>query len=195
MISTSLPLVSHLAQLSVALGTLGQFFVTKLSPCRKCGMISAMSLSAPRLEVSIGSQRLRLWDGRRLVHDWPCSTSKFGIGSQPGSYKTPLGSFVVKEKHGADAAWGTIFKSRQPVGQWQPGMETVSDLVLTRILWLHGLQESNANTFDRYIYIHGTNDEGRIGRAASHGCVRLKNTDVIRLFDLTPVGTTVWIGE
>lgn len=154
-----------------------------------------MSLASPRLEISVATQRLSLWDGTRLVRSWPCSTSKFGLGTQPGSYKTPLGSFFVREKHGDEAASGTIFKSRQPVGLWQPGMDTQSDLVLTRILWLHGTQPHNANTYDRYIYIHGTNDEARIGRPASHGCIRLKNADVIQLYDLAPVGAAVWISE
>jgi len=157
--------------------------------------VVAMSLNDPRIEVSIGTQRLKFWDGHRLVMDVPCSTSKFGLGTLPGSNKTPLGSFKVQEKHGADAASGTIFKSRQPVGQWRLGMETQSDLVLTRILWLGGTQPHNANTFERYIYIHGTNDEARIGQAMSHGCVRLKNADVIQLFDLVPVGAAVWISE
>jgi lipoprotein-anchoring transpeptidase ErfK/SrfK len=129
------------------------------------------------------------------MHEWPCSTSKFGLGTQPGSNKTPLGSFIVQEKHGDAAPTGTIFKSRQPVGQCLPGMETQSDLVLTRILWLAGTQPHNANTFNRYIYIHGTNDEARIGRPMSHGCIRLKNAAVIQLFDLTPIGTSVWISE
>ncbi len=154
--------------------------------------------SAPaslRIEVSIGQQLLRLYDGHRIVRDWPCSTSIFGIGFTEGSNRTPLGSFVVKEKHGDGAENGTIFKSRQPVGRWTPGMETRSDLVLTRILWLDGLERRNANTFQRYIYIHGTNDEASIGRAASHGCVRMRNRDVIALFDQVPVGTPVWIEE
>jgi lipoprotein-anchoring transpeptidase ErfK/SrfK len=154
-----------------------------------------MSLTASRIEVSIGTQRLRLWSGTKLVHEWPCSTSKFGLGTESGSNRTPLGSFIVQEKHGDAAPAGTIFKSRQPVGQWQPGMETQSDLVLTRILWLQGMQAHNANTFDRYIYIHGTNDEAGIGRAASHGCIRMKNAAVIELFELTPIGTPVWISE
>lgn len=154
-----------------------------------------MNLAHPRLEVSIGTQRLRLFDGARLVREWPCSTSKFGIGFTEGSNQTPLGRFIVMEKHGVDAGSGTIFKARQPVGQWTPGMETASDLVLTRILWLQGLEARNANTYHRYIYIHGTNDESRIGQAASHGCVRMRNREVIELFDLVPVGTPVWIGE
>lgn len=154
-----------------------------------------MSLSNPRIEVSIGQQLLRLYDGHRIVKEWPCSTSIFGIGFTEGSNKTPLGSFTIKEKHGAGAESGTIFKSRQPVGHWAPGMETKSDLVLTRILWLHGLEPRNANTFNRYIYIHGTNDEASIGRPASHGCIRLRNRDVITLYDLVPLGTPMWIAE
>ncbi len=154
-----------------------------------------MSLRHPRLEVSIGTQRLRLFAGTQLVKEWPCSTSKFGVGFLEGSHKTPLGSFVVREKHGDAAACGTIFKSRQPVGLWTQGMDAKTDFVLTRILWLHGLESRNANTFQRYIYIHGTNDENSIGRPASHGCVRLRNLAMIELFDLVPEGTPVWIGE
>jgi lipoprotein-anchoring transpeptidase ErfK/SrfK len=154
-----------------------------------------MSLQQPRIEVSISTQTLRLFDGIRLVREWPCSTSKFGLGSLEGSNKTPLGSFIVKEKHGEGAESGTIFKSRQPVGLWTSGMDTKSDFVLTRILWLHGTQSHNANTHSRYIYIHGTNDEQSIGRPASHGCVRLHNRSVIELYDLVPIGTPVWIGE
>jgi L,D-transpeptidase YbiS len=152
-----------------------------------------MTLTHPRLEVSIGTQRLRLFDDSRLVKEWLCSTSKFGIGFTEGSNKTPLGQFVVKEKHGDGAESGTIFKSRKPVGHWSPGMETKSDLVLTRILWLHGMEPRNENTFQRYIYIHGTNNDISLGRPASHGCVRMRNSEVIELFDLVPVGTPVGI--
>ena len=148
-----------------------------------------------RLEVSIGTQRIQLWDGTRLAREWPCSTSKFGIGFVEGSNKTPLGAFVVKAKHGAGAEWGTIFKAREPIGRWSEGEVTKDDLVLTRILRLDGMEERNANTFDRYIYIHGTNDEQGIGRPGSHGCVRMGNADVIELFDRIPEGTPVWIAE
>lgn len=154
-----------------------------------------MTLSRPRIEVSVGTQRLVLWDGHRQVKSWPCSTSKFGLGYQEGSNKTPIGGFVVREKHGDQAPLGTIFKSRQAVGQWAPEVVTPDDLVLTRILWLDGIEARNANTYQRYIYIHGTNDERSIGRPASHGCVRLKNVAMIELFDLTPVSTPVWINE
>ncbi len=148
-----------------------------------------------RLSVSIGNQCLRLWDGQRMEKEWPCSTSKFGIGFKEGSLRTPLGHFRVNEKHGADTPWGTIFRSRQAIGQWHPGDDTEADLVLTRILRLEGLEPRNANTFDRYIYVHGTNDERRIGRTGSHGCIRLKNHHMIEVFDLVPVGTELWIQE
>ena len=101
----------------------------------------------------------------------------------------------MREKHGGEADSGTIFKSRKAVGRWSPGDDVKEDLVLTRILWLAGEEERNANTRGRYIYIHGTNDERGIGRRGSHGCVRMKNADVIALYDLVPEGTPVWIGE
>lgn len=154
-----------------------------------------MSFYPPRIEVTIGNQRVRLIKGHVVAREWPCSTSKFGVGFTEGSYKTPLGRFIIKEKHGDGADIGTIFKARQPVGMWVPEMDTMSDFVLTRILWLQGLEARNANTFQRYIYIHGTHDEKSIGRPGSHGCVRMKNRDVMELFDLVSVGSPVWISE
>jgi len=148
-----------------------------------------------RILVSVAKQTLQLWEGTRMIGEWPCSTSRFGLGFTEGSLRTPLGRFVIKEKHGEGAAWGTIFKARQPIGCWMPGDDTREDLVLTRILRLEGLEPRNANTFDRYIYIHGTNDEQRIGQRGSHGCVRLKNDAMIDLYDLVPEGTEVWIEE
>lgn len=154
-----------------------------------------MQLSRPRIEVLVGPQRLQLWDGHRLVTEWPVSTSKFGLGFAEGSNKTPLGGFFVQEKHGDGAALNTIFKARLPVGVWTADTVTKDDLVLTRILRLGGLEERNGNTFDRYIYIHGTNDEKGIGQLGSHGCVRMRNIDVVELFDQVPEGTAVWISE
>ena len=155
-----------------------------------------MQLSQPRIEISIGTQTLGLWDGQQLVRQWPCSTSRFGIGFSEGSNKTPLGAFRVAEKHGAEGTLHTIYKGRQPVGEWSPdGEYEGQDLILARILWLEGLETRNANTKQRYVYIHGTNEEHRIGQIGSHGCVRMRNAAVVELFDLTPVGTSVWIGE
>ncbi|MEZ0389984.1 MAG: L,D-transpeptidase family protein [Verrucomicrobium sp.] len=154
-----------------------------------------MQLLRPRLEVSVATQTLRLWDGTRVVKSWPCSTSKFGIGFQEGSNRTPLGAFRVMEKHGNGAPLHTIFKSRQPVGEWTPGDKVDADLILARILWLEGAEERNANTKERYVYIHGTNQEELIGRIGSHGCIRMKNLDVVELYDIIDVGTPVYIGE
>lgn len=147
-----------------------------------------------RLEVSIATQCLQLWDGTRVIKEWPVSTARAGVGFTEGSMRTPLGQFRIKEKIGANAAKGTIFRARQPVGVWQ-GERVDDDLILSRILRLDGLEERNANTWDRYVYIHGTNDEPGIGRPGSHGCVRLRNDHMIELYDLVPEGTEVWIGE
>jgi L,D-transpeptidase YbiS len=148
-----------------------------------------------RIIVSVAKQTLQLWRGSLMMQEWPCSTSRYGLGFAEGSLRTPLGRFIIREKHGADQPWGTVFKARQPVALWRKGEDSQEDLVLTRILRLDGLQVQNANTFDRYIYIHGTNDEQRIGQRGSHGCIRLKNDDVISLYDLVPEGTEVWIEE
>lgn len=147
------------------------------------------------LDISLATQRLALWRGSHLVKAWPCSTAKLGIGFVEGSNKTPLGNFEIREKHGQGAPLGTIFKARQPVGLWTPAVKTDDDLILTRILWLGGLEKRNANTYHRYIYIHGTNDEAGLGRPGSHGCVRMRNADVLELFDQVPTGTQVWIEE
>ncbi len=149
---------------------------------------------SPRLEVSVATQSVSLCEGSHVVKQWPVSTASAGIGFEEGSMRTPLGQFRIKEKIGANAAKGTIFKARKPVGKWQ-GERVDDDLILSRILRLEGLEPRNANTWDRYIYFHGTNQEHGIGRPGSHGCVRLRNDDMIELYDLVPEGTEVWIGE
>lgn len=130
-----------------------------------------------------------------VVARFPVSTSAFGPGSEPGSYKTPLGRFVVAEMIGTGAPLGAIFKSRVPTGEIGPFFDPGSpeDLVQTRILWLDGVEPHNANTRARYIYIHGTNHEERIGEPCSHGCIRMRNADVARLFELVAPGIEVVI--
>lgn len=145
-----------------------------------------------KIRVSISSQRLDLIDGENVVRSFPVSTSAFGIGTEPGSFKTPPGRFCIAEKIGENAPTGMIFKSRVPTGEIG-GENDPADLVQTRILWLHGLEAHNANTRDRYIYIHGTNHESAIGSPASHGCVRMRNADVAELYDLVGAGTEVVI--
>lgn len=106
--------------------------------------------------------------------------------------KTPTGRFRISEKIGAGMPQGTVFKSRRPV-KTTAKMLREEDLVMTRILWLDGLDPANANTHDRYIYIHGTNHEEQIGEAASHGCIRMRNADLVELFEQVEVGTPVAI--
>ena len=145
-----------------------------------------------KINVSVRDQRLTLRSGRKKVAAYPVSTSRFGLGSKEGSFKTPTGKFRVAEKIGQSAAPGTVFKSRRPVKATKK-MLREDDLVMTRILWLDGLEPRNANTRDRYVYIHGTNHEEELGTPASHGCIRMRNADVIELFDRVEEGTAVEI--
>ena len=145
------------------------------------------------LRVSVAAQTLEVrTGGGELLRAFPVSTSRFGLGTEPGSFRTPLGRFRIGEKIGAGAELGAIFKSRTPTGG--NGLDAPDeDLVLTRILWLEGAESPNANTRDRYIYIHGTNHEDEVGQPASHGCVRMKNADIIELFEMVPSGAEVRI--
>ena len=147
------------------------------------------------LHVSVSGQTLEVRRGGHVVERrYPVSTSRFGLGSEPGSLRTPLGRFRIHEKIGEDAPLGTVFKSRVPVAQ--DGQEsTAEDLVLTRILWLDGLDAHNLNTLERYVYIHGTNHEELLGQAASHGCVRMASSDIVELYGLIETGTEVHITE
>ncbi|HEY5954517.1 MAG TPA: L,D-transpeptidase [Terrimicrobiaceae bacterium] len=144
------------------------------------------------LRIDATRQVLEVLRDGKISKSYPVSTSKFGLGFEPGSCQTPLGRFVVSEKIGSGAPAGAVFQSRLPTGQIAPqgGQE---DLVLTRILWLAGLEEANANTRERYIYIHGTNQEALLGTPASHGCVRMSNADVVECFEDIPEGTLVEI--
>jgi len=144
------------------------------------------------IHVSVRKQRLDLLEGERIVASYPISTSKFGLGSEPGSYKTPVGHFVIEKKFGDSAPPWAVFKSRQATGEiaMEGGDE---DAILSRILWLGGVEPHNANTRERYIYIHGTNQESLVGSPASHGCVRMRNADIIDLYDRVPLGAGVVI--
>ena len=151
--------------------------------------------SQMHIEVSVFNQTLRLMEGGTIVKSYPISTSKFGLGTEEGSNRTPLGNFEIGEKIGDGAPARTIFRSREPSGTWDPADIVEDDLVLTRILWLEGRDPDNANTHERYIYIHGTNQEERIGTPASHGCIRMRNADVIDLFDRVGPGMRLTISR
>jgi lipoprotein-anchoring transpeptidase ErfK/SrfK len=153
-----------------------------------------MQTSPTNIHISIRDQLLTLKKGETAIRSYPVSTSRFGIGAEEGSMKTPTGRFRVAEKIGGDTPAGTVFRSRVPLGPDDPPPPT-EDLVMSRILWLDGLDEHNANTRDRFIYIHGTKHEDKIGSPDSHGCVRMRNSDVVELFDLVEDGSPVVIEE
>ncbi len=144
------------------------------------------------IHVSIRDQRLTLKDNETLIRSYPVSTSRFGVGTEEGSMKTPTGRFCVAKKIGGEMPSGTIFRSRVPLNP-HDSLPPTEDLVMSRILWLDGLDEQNANTRDRFIYIHGTKHEEKVGTPDSCGCVRMRNADVIELFDLLDEGTPVVI--
>jgi L,D-transpeptidase catalytic domain len=132
---------------------------------------------------------------------YPCSTAAKGLGNEDGSNQTPLGWHQIVERIGDGLPEGAVLSERKFTGRvWQPGQVTEKDFVLTRILWLRGLERGinlggGVDSHERYIYIHGTPAEGKIGEPASMGCVRLKNRDVISLFDDVGNGTPVLITE
>src|ERR1700704_2057637 len=151
-----------------------------------------MQSARTKIDVSVRDQRLILIRDGEELRSYPISTSRFGIGTEEGSLKTPLGRFRIAEKIGDGAATGTIFKARVALGPDDPPPDT-EDFITSRILWLDGLEEENANTRKRFIYIHGTKHEDKIGTADSHGCIRMRNDDVVELFDLVAEGTPVTI--
>ena len=145
------------------------------------------------LHVSVTAQALEVRDPHgEILRRYPISTSRFGLGTEPGSRHTPLGLFRVGEMIGEGEPVGMTFRNRLPTGELGLGASD-DDLILTRILWLEGAEPHNANTRGRYIYIHGTNHEARIGEPMSHGCVRMRNADVIELFGQVSPGTEVRI--
>ena len=154
------------------------------------------------IEVDISEQRLYLIENSLIIASYPISTSKYGEGSIENSFKTPLGEHSIKEMIGEEAKINTIFTSRintkrlaTIIDQFE---DTDNDYVTSRIMWLDGEEDGfnkggNVDSFRRYIYIHGTHEEGLIGTKASHGCIRMFNYDVIELFNLVNIGTKVLI--
>ena len=124
---------------------------------------------------------------------FPVSTSRFGLGDQPGSNGTPLGELEIAEKIGGGEPLGMKFKSRVPTGEIVPVDAPGRDPVVTRILWLRGLDAATANAHDRYIYIHGTPEERNVGHPASYGCVRMRSRDIVALYDEIGRGARVFI--
>ncbi|MCK5725827.1 MAG: L,D-transpeptidase [Thiotrichaceae bacterium] len=152
--------------------------------------------------ISGSQQKLTLYNKGELLGTYPISTGITGMGNKSGSGKTPLGAHRVSHRYGDNAKLGTIFKARRNTGKiakiiTQP-ISIKTDDVTTRVMWLDGLEKGKnkggkVDSHRRYIYIHGTPEEGLIGKPASHGCIRMLNEDVINLFDSTAINSFVYI--
>lgn len=143
--------------------------------------------------VSVKDQRLLLKTDGKPQAIYPVSTSRFGIGDRLGSYATPLGKFFVRMKIGMGQPLGAVFRSRRPTGEVLKPNAPGRDPIVTRILWLEGIEPANRNAFGRGIYIHGTPQESALGRPASYGCIRMRSKDVAVLCDRVGTGVTVRI--
>jgi lipoprotein-anchoring transpeptidase ErfK/SrfK len=159
----------------------------------------------PKIRISISLQQLDLLDDAgKLIKRYAISSAKNGVGEQNGSFRTPRGRHIVRAKIGAGAPFNTVFVERRPTGEtYSPELakrHPRRDWILTRILWLSGLERGynrlgQVDTMRRAIYIHGSPDTADMGKPGSRGCIRMHNRDIVDLFDLVPVRTLVEIRE
>jgi L,D-transpeptidase YbiS len=158
-----------------------------------------------RIEIDVGRQTLVVRDEKgKSLKTYSVSTAKKGVGEKNGSLCTPRGRHIIRAKIGAGQPPNTVFVRRRPTGEiWSPELHAQSpgrDWMLTRILWLSGKEPGrnrlgDVDTMRRYIYIHGSPDSAEMGKPGSIGCVRMRNRDVMELFDLVPPYTEVLIAE
>jgi len=157
------------------------------------------------ININVTQQQLRLLDEEgNLIQQYPVSTSKYGTGSENGSEKTPLGLHRIKDKLGGAMPVNEVYIGRVPHGSLeecqQRGVDLPEDVIMSRILWLEGMEPGRnqggyVDSYQRYIYIHGTNHEDSIGTPASIGCIRMRNDDVVDLFRQVEIGSEVLIEE
>ena len=165
----------------------------------KLGGNIALADARPIIYIDSRQQQLLLIDIEEESNSYPISTAANGIGNRMDSFKTPFGIHRIRQKIGGGEASGMIFESREPTGKVATSLDKRDkDEITSRILWLDGLEQGVNHggvydTFDRFIYIHGTSDEKRIGEPVSAGCVRMNNDDIIKLFDEVLVDDLVLI--
>ena len=156
------------------------------------------------LELDLSTQRLWCWVGQQRVADYPLSSGAAGIGQRDGSGQTPLGWHYVRAAIGAGQPAGAVFRGRRPTGEVFDAALAAEypqrDWILTRILWLCGLEPGvnrggSVDSQRRYIYLHGTPPDQPMGTPASHGCVRLRDSALLEVFDFAPPGTPVWLHD
>ena len=145
--------------------------------------------------ISVPEQRMILIKDGLPLAIYPVSTSKYGVGDRPGSSETPVGTMEIARKIGDGLPAGAAFKNREPTGEIVAANSPGRDAILSRILWLRGLDAGNQNAYGRYIYIHGTAAENAIGHPVSYGCIRMRSRDVIALYNEIGVGAKVFILE
>lgn len=148
-----------------------------------------------RIVISIPEQRMLVLEDGHAIAQYPVSTSRFCLSDRPGSRGTPLGELEIARKIGGGAPAGAVFKDQRETGEILEPNAPGRDPIVSRILWLKGLEACNRNAFSRYIYIHGTAEEWRIGTPASFGCIRMRSADVIHLYDIVGVGAKVDITQ
>ncbi len=154
-------------------------------------LASAQAERPSRIIVSVKEQKLMLIENGMKLVTYPISTSKFGLGDDWGHMTTPLGFMDVAQKIGDHAPLGAVFHNRRFTGEIIKPNAPGRDPIITRIIWLRGLQPENAHAFSRCIYIHGTPQEHLIGKPASFGCIRMKSADVMELYNQIPLGAIV----
>jgi Uncharacterized protein conserved in bacteria len=152
----------------------------------------AAPLSADMI-VSVPDQELALVDRGKLITRYSISTSKFGTGDSNASYRTPLGTLFVSAKIGDRLPPGAVIKNQTPTGEIVAVDAPGRDPIVSRLIWLRGMETQNQRARDRCIYIHGTPEERRIGKPASFGCIRMRSRDIIDLYDRVQIGTHVLI--
>ena len=160
-------------------------------------IVSIAPVPAPtpsvELVVSVSDQKLAVVVNGKIFKDYRISTSRYGEGDNWGSWRTPTGMLQIAGKIGASAPAGAVFSRRQVTGEVLPANAPGRDPIVSRIIWLRGLEGVNRNAYKRCIYIHGTPQEAFLGRKASFGCIRMRSADVIEVFNWVSVGTPVAI--
>lgn len=159
-----------------------------------CLSVSAFDFG-PQILISARDQELAVVNNGAVVAKYKISTSKYGLGDEHGSYKTPLGTLWVCNKIGDNLPLGTVIKNRNSTGEVVAPNAPGRDPIVTRVIWLRGMEQQNKNAYERCIYIHGTPEENLLGKKASYGCIRMRSKDVIELYKLAQVGMHVTIED
>jgi hypothetical protein len=149
----------------------------------------------PEVIVSVHDQKLALAQNGRVIEKFRISTSKFGVGDDFGSFKTPLGTLWVCNKIGENLPLGAVIAHRNATGEVLCANAPGRDPIVTRVIWLKGLDGETQNAYARCIYIHGTPEERRLGKPASFGCIRMRSKDVVKVYDAVSVGAHVVISD